>query len=73
MITGLLVAIVVLLIEIALKIRGGTFIERIERKIKPLIQEKGMVIEPLDGLSERIARKIKKNEKEGKDTKLEDL
>lgn len=73
MITGLLIAIVILLIEIALKIRGGTIIERIEDKIRPIVQEKGMVIELLDELSEKIARKIEKNEKDGKDTKLEEL
>jgi len=73
MIEGLLISIVILLVEIVLKNRGGTIIERIENKIRPLVQEKGVVIEPLDELSEKIASKIKKNESEGKDTELKDL
>ncbi len=73
MITGLLIAIIILLIEIVLKNRGGTLIEKIEDKVKPLVQQKGTIIEPLDELTESIVNKIKKNEKEGKDTHLEDL
>ena len=71
--TGLLIAIIILLIEILLKSRGGTLIERIEDKVRPIVQKKGAIIEPLDQLSESIIKKIEKDEKEGKDTHLEDL
>ena len=68
---GLLIAIVILLVEIFFKDRGGTIIERVESKVKGI--QKGSVIVPRDELEESMAKKIKRNDQENKDTNLEDL
>lgn len=73
MITGLLVAIVILLVEIALKKRGGTIIERVEKVIDKMTRQKGEVIFPQEELAESISKKIKKADERGEDIKLEEL
>lgn len=70
-IIGLLIGITILLIELILKDKGGTIIERVERKVKGF--KKGMVIMPRDSITESFAKKIKKNDQENKDTQLRDL
>ena len=74
MITGLLIAILILLIELYLKERGGTILERVEKKVEKMAGQEGSVIFPVDPTAESMAKKIKKADKEGKDLKIgEDL